>query len=170
MKAAKFAALKAQIHARCQKEALACSAIEQGIPRGAITAITGAGKTELAVRVIAEHPAFRVAWIEEQMSIFPFGFVQRGICLDLVLFVDAGPDLAWSALQVLKAQIFPVVVVYAENLEVGTLRRVQLAAEAANAAAIWLASEPKDLWPVSLQLQAFRVEDEVRAVTLRAGR
>ncbi|MSR84604.1 MAG: hypothetical protein EXS58_17085 [Candidatus Latescibacteria bacterium] len=169
MNAVKFKELKAQIHAHYQKETLSCSLVAQGIPRGAITEITGIGKTELAVRLIAEHPAFRVAWIEEQMSIFPFGFLQRGIGLDRVLFVDAGPDLAWSVLQVLKAQIFPIVVVYAENLDLSTLRRVQLASETANAATIWLADEPKNLWPVSLQLQSSRMEDEIRAMTLRSG-
>ena len=168
MRAVKFAELRAQIHAHYRKETLSCSAVAQGIPQGAITEITGIGKTELAVRLIAEHPTLRVAWVEEQMSIFPFGFLQRGIGLDRVLFVDAGPDLPWSVLQVLKAQIFPIVVVYADDLDLNTLRRVQLAAETANAAAIWLTGEPKDLWPVSLQLQAFRTEDEIKAVALRS--
>lgn len=169
MKALKFAELRAQVHAHYQKETLSCSLVAQGIPRGAITEISGIGKTELAVRLIAEHPGLRVAWIEEQMSIFPFGLLQRGIGLDRVLFVDAGPDLAWSVLQVLKAQIFPVVVVYAEDLDLNTLRRVQLASETANAATIWLANAPKNLWPVSLQLQSYRMEGEIKTTALRSG-
>lgn len=169
MRALRFQELRAQVHAHYQKQTLSCSLVGQGIPRGAITEITGVGKTELAVRLIAEHPALRVAWIEEKLSIFPFALLQRGIGLDRVLFVDAGPDLAWSVLQVLKAQLFPVVVVYAENLDLNTLRRVQLAAETANAATLWLADEPKNLWPVSLQLQSYRLEGEIKVIALRSG-
>ncbi len=169
MKPLKFEQLRAQIHTHHQKETLSCSMVGQGIPRGAITAITGVGKTELAARLIAEHPGLRVAWIEEKLSIFPFALLQRGIGLDRVLFVDAGPELAWSVLQVLKAQIFPVVVVYAECLDLNTLRRVQLAAETANAATIWLTNESQDLWPVSMQLQSCRTEGDLKVRALRSG-
>jgi len=170
VKAEKFAALRAQIHAQYhQREAFLCSAVTQGVPRGAITAIAGVGKTELAVRLIAENPTFRVAWIEEHLSIFPLALLQRGVGLSRVLFIDAGPDLAWSALQVLKAQIFPVVVIYAADLDLNTLRRVQLAAETANSACIWLADEPKNLWPISLQLQSIRVDGELAITTLKSA-
>lgn len=169
MKALRFQELRAQLHAHYQKQTLSCSLVAQGIPRGAITAICGVGKTELAVQLITEHPALRVAWIEEQLSIFPFALLQRGIGLDRVLFVDAGPELAWSLLQVLKAQIFPVVVVYAERLDLQTLRRVQLAAETADAATLWLTGEPQDLWPVSLQLRAHRLGGELKVTALRSG-
>lgn len=132
-----------------EKENLSCSLLESGIPKGVITEITGTGKTEFVLAFLREHPTLRVAWIEENFSVYPFGFMQRNVSLDRILFVESGTsDTLWSVLQVLKSQIFSVVVVYAENLDLMALRKIQLASEKSGSATLWLTAKSRALWPV----------------------
>ena len=157
--AVSIAELKTLVKAKIQKESLSYSLINQGLPIGAITQISGYGKTELAVKFISEHPKAKVAWIEENFSIFPLAFLQRKVKLDRLLFVEAQSDVAWSVLQALKAQIFPIIVIYAENIELQTLRRIQLASEKAGAVTIWLTNQSKTLYPVYLHLESAKTQN-----------
>lgn len=64
------------------------------LPQGAITEISGpdgAGKTEAVLRFLAENPVPRVAWIEQDFSVYPCAFPQYGVALDRVFFVDLSP-------------------------------------------------------------------------------
>src|SRR5690606_14451470 len=115
--------LKELFQRQTRREVLSCSLLPSGLPKGAITEVSGFGKTELVTRFLAEHEEIRVAWIEETFSVFPFAFQQRRVDLKRVLFVEAGEDLTWAALQILKSQIFGIVVLYAETLSLTHLRR-----------------------------------------------
>lgn len=156
MKALKFLELKELLQQRVQLQTLACSLVESGIPLGAITEISGPGKTQLVLRFLAEHPQLTVAWLEESFSICPFSFLQNQVSLSRVLFVDAGESLEWAALQALRSQCFAVLVMYTQELDLQSARRIQLAAEKANAAVIWLSSRPQELWTSKLEITTRR--------------
>ncbi len=151
--------LKALIQTKTQREFTPCPALPCGIPKGAITAIFGPGKTEFALQFIAHHPDLvhhphlKIAWIEEQFSAFPFGFYQRKIQPGRILFIDAATEIFWATLQVLRAQVFPVVVFYSADCELNTLRRIQLETERSNRTTLWLAPSMPSLWPISLGIE-----------------
>lgn len=135
------------------------------LPQGAITEILGApgsGKTEAVLRFLAAHPELRVAWIEEDFTIYPCAFPQRGVDLARVFFVDCSVESAlWATHQVLSSQLFGIVVLSARIRDLVVLRRLQLAAEK-NQARVILLSEVSAMasaggaWPIRLQLQASR--------------
>src|SRR5688572_24846874 len=50
------------------------SLVEGGIPKGALVHIhgpSGTGKTYLTAQFLAENPSSRVAWIEDDFSLYP---------------------------------------------------------------------------------------------------
>ena len=149
------------------REWLKCSGVDRGLPKGAITEISGCGKTELVVRLLGENPGLRAAWVEQKFSIFPFAFLQRAVDLERILFVEGGVETEWSLLQILKSQAFPVVVAYLEKTDVRTLRRWQLTAEKSGAALVWLTQKPQSLWPVSLQIRVERSEADLHVQVLK---
>ncbi len=137
------------------------------LPKGAITQISGHGKTEFVVQWIAEHSDLRVAWIEDGISIFPYGFLQRRVSLHRVLFIEAESHFNWVVLEILRSQTFPVVVVYVENLELKVLRRIQLASEKCDITTLWLSKEPRGFFPISLQLQIVKSDSGLKTNVLR---
>lgn len=167
MKALKFLELKSLVESKTKKEAWCFSKFPTGIPKGAITEICGQGKTEFILQFLAEQPTLNVAWIEENFSIFPFGVSQRKIRLQRILFVDAREELEWVTLQVLRAQVFPLVILYGEDFDSQALRRIQLAAEKSDAAAIWLSPEPHDHFAISLQVQLQKTSEGFSAEIIR---
>lgn len=165
-----FDELKALLQPRVQRERWSCSFLPSGLPKGAITEISGSGKTELTLRFLAENPELKVAWVEGTFCVYPFAFLQRQVSLDRVLFVEGGKETSWCVLQLLKSQTFAVVVVYVEKCELANLRRWQLTAEKSQAAVIWLSPRPQRLWPVSLQISTHRQsgqEEELQVSILR---
>jgi hypothetical protein len=135
-----------------------------GLPRGALIAISGAhgaGKTELVLRFLASNPGVRAAWVEDSFTIYPCAFSQHGVGLERVLFVQT-EDSAWAVHQVLKSQVFEVVVMSAEQdafADPVALRRFQLAAEKNVCSVIFLTERtppPDSAWPVSVQLHVSR--------------
>ena len=148
--------LRQLITPRSQKELLNCSYLKAGIPQSGITSVVGPGKTEFALKVISENLDFNVAWLEENFSIYPYAFLQKKVDLNRVLFVEAGRDFNWVTMQILKAQVFRIVVAYGEEIDVRHLRRIQLACEKSHSAVIWLSNSDQSLWPVSLQLRTHK--------------
>lgn len=144
------------------QETFSFSLERDGIPRGAITEISGSpgsGKSEAVLKFIAElPPSLRVAWVEEDFTVYPCALPQAGVDLSRVLFSWAGDQACWSAHQVLRSQLFPVVVLMAKIEESIELRRLQLIAEKSGSSLILLSDEPRlrDHWPIRLQLRASR--------------
>jgi hypothetical protein len=159
--------LRALVGVSAPREALDFSLVHEGLPKGAITQVVGSGKTEFVLTLLAEHAETKVAWVEENFSVYPFGFLQRNVQLGRVLFVESGEHTCWSILQILKAQVFSIVVIYSENLGLNELRKIQLAAEKAQAVVLWLTPELKSLWPVSLQIKVGRDLAELTSQVLR---
>lgn len=153
MKTLNLAELRSLLSFQSQREFLPLIFFQgAGIPKGAITEISGVGKTEFVVQLLVEHPAERVAWIEKKFSIFPFALRQRHLNLQRILFVESGSETEWVILQILKAQIFKIVIFYVDDFEITSLRRIQLATEKSGVVAIWLTERPHQHWPISLQL------------------
>lgn len=147
-----------------QHESLPVSVFPQGIPQAGVTEISGElgmGKTEAVLQLLVENPLKKVAWIEDQMTVYPPAFAQRGIQLSRLLFVEGGMDVLWTTLQVLKSGLFEVVVISVQGLNFNEtdLRRLQLASEKAGSAVILLTERPSPQhlsWPFSLQLEVKR--------------
>lgn len=157
------------------REALPFSGLKGGVPRGAVIEVCGSdgsGKTEFVLKFLSENPKLRVAWIEEQLSVYPCALPQHGVELNRVLFVEGGSELIWCAHQVLRSRIFKVVVVsgFGGVRVNGTrertsdeqrgieLRRLQLAAEQSGSTLILLSEAPtrRGAWPISVQVQVQR--------------
>ncbi len=159
------------------RETWPSSLLPSGIPRGAISAVTGPGKTEFVTRFLAENPALKVAWVEEKFSVYPGAISQRRGGLERILFAESGRDSLWALLQILRSQLFNVVVFSSTPSTMGetgqafyrderTLRGLQLSAEKSSAAMLMILDEPVGAWPVSLQLQT-RGSPELQVDILR---
>jgi hypothetical protein len=138
---------------------LAFSGWAQGLPVGALTQIRGRHATAMVLKFLEEHPELRAAWVEERMSAYPPGFVQQGVGLDCLLFVQGGEHFAWALHELVRSQIFPVVVVASplKGNDAGLeLRRLQIAAKHASAVVIVAAEVEGALWPLKLRLETAR--------------
>src|SRR6185369_6840950 len=130
-----------------------------GLPKGGfigISGVSGAGKTELVLKFLAANPGVAVAWIEESFTVYPCSFPQHGVGLDRVLFIetkngnrmisDSETESAsplWVVHQVIKSQVFGVVVLSTmPAADSVTWRRLQLASEK-NECSIILLTEKK---------------------------
>ena len=130
-----------------------------GLALGALTQVVapmGGGKTEAVLGLLAAHPGLRAAWVEKRMTAYPPGMVQHGARLDLLLFVEGGEDFIWALTELVRSQAFKVLIVGSPVSEELDLRRLQLAAEQAQAGVILLAAEPQWAWPIRTHLQVQR--------------
>jgi hypothetical protein len=160
-------------HTKSRPEAYRFAHLEDGLPKGAVVEVSGSdggGKTEVVLRFLAENPEARVAWIEDELTIYPCAFPQNRVGLERVLFVESKKGEAlWTAHQILRSQVFGVVVLrVAHGLsDEMALRRLQLAAEKTQTTVVILAEEParRGTWPIAVQLQARRSLEE-RAILL----
>jgi hypothetical protein len=141
-----------------QKTALSYSAIPGGIPEGGLTELVGPGKTSLFLGFLAEHPEMQAAWVETQTTLYPFGVRKKGVQLSQVFYVEAGEQMVWSVLQVIRSGVFSAVAVAGEVPDLMDLRRIQLAAEAAKTTVFFLVDEPSNLWPIRLSIHADELE------------
>jgi hypothetical protein len=174
-------------HARPAAESFRFSQLEGGLPKGAVVEVSGpsgGGKTEVVLRFLSENPEARVAWIEDELTVYPCAFPQNRVGLERVLFVESRAahqksadgrvvivgldETLWTAHQILRSQVFGVVVLrVAKPLEEMALRRLQLAAEKTQTTLVLLVEEParRGTWPIAVQLRATRSAEE-RAILL----
>jgi hypothetical protein len=139
------------------RERLSFSLYPEGIPRGALTQLLGPGSTEAMLQLFSEHPGEKMAWVEQRLTAYPPGFVQKGANLNCLLFVEGGEHFTWALAQLLRSQLFKVVVAASplrgEGVELG-LRRLQLAAEQSGSALVLTAECEGPSWPLRLRLEA----------------
>ena len=122
-----------------------------GIAKGELTEISGvmgSGKTEAMLRLLLENPDLRVAWFEEDWTMYPPVFFQKGIsperlwCLELKAALGVARTVF---LEVISSQVFGAVIIHGSEKLVGSevgLRRLQIVAEKANVAVILLTETP----------------------------
>jgi hypothetical protein len=139
---------------------LSFSRLPQGLPRGALVEITGPGKTENVVRLLADNPSLKAAWLEERFSLLPSAFPQREANLEKIFFVEGGKESAWAARVILRAQLFPLLVYHAPYADERELRRFQLLAERSATTMILLGEKPllERAWPIRLSLVCHQQE------------
>ena len=167
MKQVSVQQLKALVTSKIAKELILSPHLASGIPKGAITSISGAGKTEFVTTVLAANPKLNVAWIEKEFTANPFALLQRKIELKRVLFIEAKNEMDWVILQVLRAQAFSFVIFYLEVMELTTLRRIQLASEKSEVATLWLAPAPRGMWPLCLELEVTKKKSEIQVKVIK---
>lgn len=161
-------------HTRSAPESYRFSQLEGGLPKGAVVEVSGqagGGKTEVVLRFLAENPDTRVAWVEDEMTVYPCAFPQNRVGLERVLFVESpAAETLWTVHQILRSQVFGVVVVRSRSgIDEMALRRLQLAAEKAQTTILLLnedsARRGSSSWPIAVQLKASRSIEE-RAIVL----
>lgn len=145
-----------------EAEQLVCSQLPGAVTRSSITELSGpsgCGKSEVALKFISENTNVRVAWLENEMTAYPRAFPLHGVPLDRVLFCSAGEELAWTAQQILKSGLFPIVVISPQVVLTPTdLRRIQLATEQSRSTVILLSEKPTaaGAWTIRSQFQIVR--------------
>lgn len=148
------------------------SLLNRGFPKSSLIEVSGAlgsGKTEVILQFLKENPSLQVAWIEEELTIYPCSFLQKNIALERVLFAvpTQEKDALWIAHQVLRSQTFQVVVLSqslfqdsssSQFFDETELRRLQLLAQRSQALVILISEEPtrEKSWPISLQIHVSR--------------
>jgi hypothetical protein len=123
-----------------------------GLVQGGLTHLDGPARTEAVLRLLAEHPAVQAAWVEARLTAYPPGFVQRGVNLACLLFVEAPEHFPWAVTELVRSQVFSVVAVASPLPDTMALRRLQLAAERAACAVLLAAPLPEGSWPVRARL------------------
>lgn len=107
--------------------------LSTGIPRGILVEVLGVQRYEWFIQVLAQNSGFHVAWIESRLSIFPTAILQRRVDLQRLLFLEAGVNASWAALQALKSGIFPILALDGSSFPTRqrdrSIRRLQLCAE-----------------------------------------
>lgn len=140
---------------------LSYSLYPPGLPLGALTLLDGQGNIEAALCLLKEHPELKAAWVEERLSAYPPAFVQQGVNLNCLLFVEGGPRFAWAVVELARSQAFKVIVV-ASPLSVGEkgleLRRLQLAARQSEVVLLLTAPLEGPAWPLRLRLDCSRTQ------------
>lgn len=121
--------------------------LPHGVPRGAITEVAranGTGRTAFVLELLAAHPEQRAAWVEDEISVYPPALPLYGVAMERLLFVEAGHDLLWATQQVLRSQLFPIVVVEKGDalLTENDLRRLQILAHQGNTSLLLLCDQP----------------------------
>jgi hypothetical protein len=143
------------------KERTPFSLFPQGFPESSIIEISGTGKTEFLSRFLKEHPHLRVAWIESQMTINPYALWQMGVNLDQILFVECGDPkkgqaschVSWTILQILKSQLFQIVIASELEFDEIHLRKFQLLTEQNRSHLFLLSHNLHSSWVPALQIE-----------------
>lgn len=137
------------------------SLFHSGFPKGRLIEISGTGKTEFISTFIKENSEGeeknRTAWIENKLTVNPFGLWQRGIKLDQILFVET-KEVEWATQQILQSQLFKIVVLSQIKFDEKDLRRFQLLTEKSEGYLFVLSEELHKSWVPSLQLEVKKEE------------
>jgi hypothetical protein len=157
-----------------ESERLSVSWCAAGLPRGALVEISsreGGGKTELVMKLLIENPEIRAAWIESDFTIYPYAILESEISAERILYIEAKKkDPTWVAHQVLRSQLFALVVLSHLSLSENELRRLQIAAKKSSATVILLAptTTQQGHWPISMQVEVSRNGDGFFIHSLRS--
>lgn len=135
---------------------LAVPGVDWGLPQGALTNLSGHGKSEWVVRLLESHSGLRAAWVETDCSLFPTALLVRSIGSERVVYVRAGEDFFWTLRQLIKSQLFPVLVARGTDYPETELRRLQIAAKRAGTTLLILSDSILHAWPLALQVRVAR--------------
>lgn len=141
-----------------ERERSSFALFQEGFPKGAIIEVSGSGKTELVALFLKEHPDFKVAWIEKEITINPYALFQKGLKTENVLFIEAKEQLEWCLNQALQSGCFQAIVTTTEaatnsSFDEKDLRRYQLLSERSQAHFFLLSENLHQSWVPNLQLK-----------------
>lgn len=139
-----------------ERERSSFALFQKGFPKGSIIEVCGPGKTELVALFLKEHPEFKVAWIEREITINPYALFQKGLKTENVLFIEAKEQLEWCLNQALQSACFQAIVTNAltsSSFDEKDLRRYQLLAERSQAHFFLLSENLHQSWVPNLQLK-----------------
>jgi hypothetical protein len=148
------------------------SKVRKGIPKGALSEISGKGKSRLLISFLSENPDLQVVWIEPEISVFPQAMAQRGLDLKRYLFVESGQETDWTLLQVLKSQVFQIVVLSDYFPSEGQLKKIHYFSKKSSSAVIFLSKHPHSHWTLSFQVEVEshnKKEKNVHLLKQKAG-
>lgn len=148
------------------RERSSFSLFPEGFARGSILELSGPGKTELTALFLREHPEFKVAWIEKELTINPYALLQKGVKTENILFIEAGKELSWCLTQALQSGCFQALITNTA-FEEKDLRRYQLLAERSQAHFFLLSKEIHPSWVPNLQLKIQKKKQGLEIKTLR---
>lgn len=138
-----------------------------GFSTGSFIELTGTQRTEFIALFLREHPELKIAWVEDSISINPYALKQKGVCLDNILFVEGGKDIAWCLNQVLGSGCFQTVITENRRFNEKDLRRFQLLTEKAQNHFFLLSADPSPSWVPHLQLKVSKIKNEWDVQALR---
>jgi|SRR5665213_210973 len=132
------------------------SLVPAGLPLGHLVLLQGPGRTQAVAQLLSEHPTQSAVWVEDHLSAYPPGLAQQGVELERLLFVESGNQWPWVLAQLLRSQVFKVIVAASilkgPEVEAG-LRRLQLGAERSQALILLLAKPEGPAWAIRSRLQ-----------------
>jgi hypothetical protein len=138
------------------RERLPSSSYAAGLPRAALTELTGTAKVEWLIGFFNENPTLKILWLEENFTLLPTSLLQLGVSPNRIVYVEAKKELVKHLRKALKCQVFDCLVAPSIFEEERVLKALQLLSERANAATILLAKEHRKAWPISVQLEIDR--------------
>lgn len=148
-----------------QKEIYVFKRYQLHVPKDSLIQVYGQGKTEMTLQFLQEHPEWSVAWIEKSFSFYPPLLLKKGLSFEKTLFIESfaknKDQTSQVLLQVLKSQLFKVVVVYHDHFDFKQLRRFQIFAEKSEVIVLWLTSQKKKEWPISSYWEASTSQGEL---------
>ena len=148
------------------KKRRSCSFYEEGFSVGSIVEITGPGKTELVCQFLKENSEIKAAWIENEITVNPYGLFQKGVKLENILFIESKEEEFWCLTQALQSGCFEAVIscgVFEEK----ELRRFQLLAESSSSHFFLLSEDLHNSWVPQLQL---KVSKKKKGVNVQVAR
>ncbi|MBC7385142.1 MAG: hypothetical protein H7301_03140 [Cryobacterium sp.] len=140
-----------QKEGRHTHERFASSTLSCGVPRGALTEVSGSAKTEWLIQFLRENPSLKVFWAEVRFSLLPTALHQRGVDASRLLFAECGDELFSAVRMALRCQVFQCIVSPSIYREEKMLKALQLLAEKSNATVFLLTEELQSAWPIKLQ-------------------
>ena len=162
-----------------QEEPYPFSLFSKGIPKSGLVELSGpwgSGKTEVILRFLSENHTLKTAWIEREFNFFPPVLMEHKLGLRQTLFIDLDYQTfhpassqktpLWCAFQILRSEIFKVLVFSQIDFTETELRRLQLLTKQTGTLIFFLktsASQQKS-WPLSLQLGVKRTPTDPHPV------
>ncbi len=150
-----------------RKERSSFSLYPEGFSLGSIIEITGRGKTEWLATFLREHPDYKVAWVEREISINPYALFQKQVELKNILFIEAKNQLMWCLTQAIGSGCFKVMITGEDQLNENEMRRCQLLSEKHQAHFFILGEKPNDSWVPNLKLKILKFENQLRVAVIK---
>jgi hypothetical protein len=149
------------------KERSSFSLYPQGFVTGTIIELIGSGKTQSIALFLNEHPTYKVAWIEDKISINPYALFQMGIKLENILFIEAKKEIIWCLDQAMQSGCFKVLITQTKKISEKDLRRYQLGAEKNHSHFFLLSDSPHASWVPQLQLRINKNKSKITFEVVR---